>query len=249
MSDTYPRIFKYMHIIYEDNHLMVVNKAPGEIVQGDKTGDEPLVESLKRFIKERDAKPGNVFLGVVHRLDRPVGGLVVFAKTSKALARMNEMFRLGEVHKTYWALTRKAPEPPQAELRHWITTVEKTNKSTAHATQTAGAKEARLRYRTLATGERFTLVEVQLLTGRKHQIRVQLSAIGCTIRGDLKYGDKRSNPDGSISLLARRISFVHPVSKQLIELEAPVPQERLWTELEAAAKSRLKTNQSTNPND
>ena len=224
-----------MDIIYEDNHLLIVNKAPGEIVQGDNTGDEPLAESLKRLIKERDAKPGNVFLGVVHRLDRPVGGLVVFAKTSKALSRMNEMFRKGEVHKTYWALTRKAPQPQQGELHHWITTVEKTNKSTAHNQQVPDSKEARLRYRTLATGERFTLVEVQLLTGRKHQIRVQLSAIGSTIRGDLKYGDKRSNPDGSISLLARRISFVHPVSKQLIELEAPVPAERLWTELEAAA--------------
>ena len=212
-----------MDILYEDNHLLIVNKAPGEIVQGDKTGDEPLVESLKRLIKERDAKPGNVFLGVVHRLDRPVGGLVVFAKTSKALSRMNEMFRKGEVHKTYWALTRKAPQP-------------------AHDEEVLGSKEARLRYRTLATGERFTLVEVQLITGRKHQIRVQLSAIGSTIRGDLKYGDKRSNPDGSISLLARRISFVHPVSRQLIEIEAPVPTERLWTELEAAALNNNSTN-------
>lgn len=224
-----------MQIIYEDNHLLIVNKAPGEIVQGDKTGDTPLVESLKAMIKERDAKPGNVFLGVVHRLDRPVGGLVVFAKTSKALARMNEMFRLGDVHKTYWAITRTAPEPTQGELHHWITTVEKTNKSTAHSHAVAGAKEARLRYRTLAQGERFTLVEVELLTGRKHQIRVQLSAIGATIRGDLKYGDKRSNPDGSISLLARHISFLHPVSKKIIELTAPVPQQRIWLELEAAA--------------
>ena len=231
-----------MDIIYEDNHLLIVNKAPGEIVQGDKTGDEPLVESLKRLIKERDAKPGNVFLGVVHRLDRPVGGLVVFAKTSKALSRMNEMFRKGEVHKTYWALTRKAPQPQHGELHHWITTVEKTNKSTAHDHEVPGSKEARLRYRTLATGERFTLVEVQLITGRKHQIRVQLSAIGSTIRGDLKYGDKRSNPDGSISLLARRISFVHPVSRQLIEIEAPVPTERLWSELEAAALNNNSTN-------
>lgn len=230
-------IFKYMEIIYEDNHLLIVNKAPGEIVQGDKTGDEPLVDSLKRLIKERDAKPGNVFLGVVHRLDRPVGGLVIFAKTSKALSRMNDMFRNGQVHKTYWALTRKAPEPDHGELRHWITTVEKTNKSTAHDHPVAGAKEALLRYRTLACGERFTLVEIRLLTGRKHQIRVQLSAIGCTIRGDLKYGDKRSNPDGSISLLARSISFVHPVSGKEIKLHAPVPDQRIWTELEAAASS------------
>lgn len=231
--------FNSMEIIYEDNHLLIVNKAPGEIVQGDKTGDEPLVDSLKRLIKERDAKPGNVFLGVVHRLDRPVGGLVVFAKTSKALTRMNDLFRNGQVHKTYWAITRNTPQPDHGELRHWITTVEKTNKSTAHDHPADGAKEARLRYRTLARGERFTLVEVQLLTGRKHQIRVQLSAIGCTIRGDLKYGDKRSNPDGSISLLARSISFVHPVSGKEISLEAPVPDQRIWTELEAAAISSI----------
>lgn len=224
-----------MQILYEDNHILIVNKAPGEIVQGDKTGDEPLVESLKRMIKQRDNKPGNVFLGVVHRLDRPVGGAVIFAKTSKALSRLNEMFRKGDVHKTYWALSRCAPEPAQAELHHWITTVEKTNKSTAHPNEVPHSKEARLRYRTLARGERFSLIEVELMTGRKHQIRVQLSAIGSPIRGDLKYGDKRSNPDGSISLLARRIQFIHPVSGKEIDITAPVPDERLWRELEAAS--------------
>lgn len=230
-----------MQIVYEDNHLLIVNKDPGEIVQGDKTGDTPLVETLRQYIKERDAKPGNVFLGVTHRLDRPVGGLVVFAKTSKALSRMNEMFRLGQVHKTYWALTAETPEPPAGELHHWITTVEKTNKSTAHTREVAGSKEARLRYRTLARGERFSLVEVELLTGRKHQIRVQLSAIGCPIRGDLKYGARRSNNDGSISLLARRIQFEHPVSHQAIDLTAPVPQQRIWQQLEAASQNQSTT--------
>jgi len=221
-------------ILYEDNHLMIVNKRPGEIVQGDKTGDEPMVETLKAFIKQRDAKPGNVFLGVVHRLDRPVGGVVIFAKTSKALTRLNEMLRKGEIHKTYWALTRNVPDPPQATLTHYITTVERNNKSYASTTPKAGAKEARLEYRLLSRGESFSLVEVKLLTGRKHQIRVQLSAIGCPIRGDLKYGDRRSNPDGSISLLARSIEFVHPVSGKDIRVTAPVPDQRVWTELAAS---------------
>ena len=218
-------------ILYEDNHIIIVNKRPGEIVQGDKTGDEPLVESLKRMIKERDAKPGNVFLGVVHRLDRPVGGAVIFAKTSKALTRLNEMLRKGEIHKTYWALTRGLPEPAEGVLTHYITTVERNNKSYASATPKEGAKEAKLEYRLLRRGTTFNLVEIKLLTGRKHQIRVQLSAIGCTIRGDLKYGDRRSNPDGSISLLARRIQFIHPVSHQPIDVTAPVPDEKVWQEL------------------
>ncbi len=224
-----------MEIIYEDNHIVVVNKAPGEIVQGDKTGDEPLVETLKRWLKEKYAKPGNVFCGVVHRLDRPVGGLVIFAKTSKALTRLNEMFRKGEIHKTYWAITRNRPPRENDELHHWITTVERTNKSTAHDNPKPDAKEARLRYLHIASSERYHLVEVQLLTGRKHQIRVQMAAIGCPIKGDLKYGDKRSNPDGSISLLARHIEFVHPVSGQKISLTAPVPDDTLWKALEESA--------------
>ena len=211
---------------------MVVNKAPGEIVQGDKTGDEPLVETLKRHIKERDAKPGNVFLGVVHRLDRPVGGVVVFAKTSKALTRLNEMLRRGEIHKTYWAITRNMPPLPEDMLTHYITTVERTNKSTAYAAPCPNAKEARLRYRLINSSDRYHLLEVELITGRKHQIRVQLSAIGCPIRGDLKYGDKRSNPDGSISLLARNIRFEHPVSHKMIDVTAPVPDDNLWKALE-----------------
>lgn len=220
-------------LLYEDNHLLIVNKRPGEIVQGDKTGDEPLVETLKKMIKERDAKPGNVFLGVVHRLDRPVGGAVIFAKTSKALSRLNDMLRNGEIHKTYWALTRGMPPKEADMLTHYISTVERNNKSYVSATPKPGAKEARLEYRLLAKGDTFNLLEVKLLTGRKHQIRVQLSAIGCPIRGDLKYGDRRSNPDGSISLLARSIDFIHPVSKQPIHVEAPVPDENVWKSIAA----------------
>ena len=226
-------------IVYEDNHIIVVNKHTGEIVQGDKTGDEPLVETLKKYLKEKYAKPGNVFCGVVHRLPPPPGGgLVVFAKTSKALSRLNEMFRNGEVHKTYWAISRHTPPKDADELKHYIRTVEKTNKSYASATPKEGSKEARLRYRMLASTERYNLIEIELLTGRKHQIRVQMSAIGCPIKGDLKYGDKRSNPDGSISLIARHIEFIHPVSKQKISLDAPVPaNDNLWQALADAAQT------------
>ncbi len=220
-------------IVYEDNHLIVVNKHAGEIVQGDKSGDEPLLERVRQYIKETYAKPGNVFCGLVHRLDRPVSGLVVFAKTSKALSRMCEMFRNGEVHKTYWAITRNAPSEPEGRLQHWITTIERTNKSSAHPTPRPNSKEARLHYRLLGHSERYNLIEVTLETGRKHQIRVQLSAIGCPVKGDLKYGDKRSNPDGSISLMARHIEFIHPVSKQHISLTAPVAaNDPLWTAME-----------------
>lgn len=197
-------------------------------MQGDKTGDEPLVETLKRWIKEKYAKPGNVFCGVVHRLDRPVGGLVVFAKTSKALTRLNEMFRKGEVDKTYWALSRNRPEEAEGRLVHYITTTERNNKSYASVTEKKGSKKAVLSYKLLGASDRYNLIEVKLETGRKHQIRVQLSAIGCPIKGDLKYGDKRSNPDGSISLMAKRIKFVHPVSGKMIDVTAPLPDEPLW---------------------
>ncbi len=218
-----------MEIVYEDNHIIVVNKAPGEIVQGDKTGDEPLVETVRRYIKQKHAKPGNVFCGVVHRLDRPVGGLVVFAKTSKALARLNEMFRLGQVHKTYRCITRNQPPKISDRLVHYITTVERNNKSYASSQPKKDAKQAALSYQLIGKSDRYFLLEVNLETGRKHQIRVQLAAIGCPIRGDLKYGDKRSNPDGSISLYAHRISFIHPVSKQLIDLTASAPSaDKLW---------------------
>lgn len=217
-----------MEVVYTDNHIIIVNKAPGEIVQGDKTGDEPLSETVKGWIKERFGKPGNVFLGVVHRLDRPVGGLVVFARTSKALTRLNDMFRNGEIHKKYWALTRQAPPRQQAELRQWLTSVETRNKSYVSDRPVDGAKEARLRYRLLGHSDSFNLLEVELLTGRKHQIRCQLASQGCPIRGDLKYGDKRSNPDGSISLLAHEIDFIHPVSGKRIHVMAPLPADASW---------------------
>lgn len=227
-----------MQILYEDNHILIVNKASGEIVQGDKTGDEPLVETLKRYIKERDSKPGQVFLGVVHRLDRPVTGVVMFAKTSKALSRLNSMFAAGEVHKTYWAISRNRPAAVSATLTHYITSVERNNKSYASLKPKEGAKEARLAYKLIASSDRYHLLEVNLMTGRKHQIRVQLSSIGCPVKGDLKYGDKRSNPDGSISLHARRITFIHPVSKQPIDVTAPVPEsDVLWKVLEEGAET------------
>ena len=217
-----------MQVLYEDNHIIIVNKAPGEIVQGDKTGDEPLVETLKTWLKEKYNTPGNVFCGVVHRLDRPVGGIVVFAKTSKALSRLNDMFRNGQVHKTYWAISRNRPPKSEDILTHYITTIERNNKSYASLNPKSGAKEARLSYRHIASSERYHLLEVNLMTGRKHQIRVQLSSIDCPIKGDLKYGDKRSNPDGSISLMARHIEFEHPVSHKLISVTAPVPDDTLW---------------------
>lgn len=222
-----------MDVLYEDNHIIIVNKKPGEIVQGDKTGDVPLSETVKDWIKERYAKPGNVYIGVVHRLDRPVGGIVVFAKTSKACARLNDMFRNGQVHKTYWAITRNMPKEPEALLTHYITTVEKNNKSYASATPKEGSKESKLKYKVIANSDRYHLLEVELLTGRKHQIRVQLSSIGCPVKGDLKYGDKRSNPDGSISLIARRVQFEHPVSHKMIDITAPVPDNTLWEALES----------------
>ncbi|MCM1518534.1 MAG: RluA family pseudouridine synthase [Pseudoflavonifractor sp.] len=224
-----------MEVLYEDNHIIIVNKAPGEIVQGDKTGDRPLVDIVRDWIKEKYAKPGNVFCGVVHRLDRPVAGVVVFAKTSKALSRMNEMFRNGDVHKTYWAITANKPPMESDTLTHYITTTERNNKSYASSSPKPGAQKAVLSYRHLASGERYHLLEVNLLTGRKHQIRVQLSSIGCPIKGDLKYGARRSNPDGSISLMARSIRFVHPVSHKEIDVTAPLPDDNLWQALGSLA--------------
>ena len=217
-----------MRVVYEDNHIIIVFKEAGEIVQGDKTGDEPLSEKVKQYIKEKYHKPGNVFLGVVHRLDRPVSGLVVFARTSKALTRMNEMFRKGEVHKTYWAITQNAPSAPESLLENWLVRNEKQNKSYAYDREVAGSKLAKLTYKVIGKSDRYTLIEVHLLTGRHHQIRCQLAHIGCPIRGDLKYGAKRSNPDGSISLLARHIEFVHPVSKQNLSIDSPLPEDILW---------------------
>ena len=225
-----------MEVVYEDNHIIIVNKRPGEIVQGDKTGDEPLSETVKKYLKEKYQKPGNVFCGVVHRLDRPVWGLVVFAKTSKALARLNEMFRDGKVRKTYWAVTRNRPPKQSDRLVHYITTTERNNTSYASLQPKKGAKEAVLSYSLIGASDRYNLLEVNLETGRKHQIRVQLSAVGCPIKGDLKYGDKRSNPDGSISLQAHRIEFEHPVSHEHIDVTAPVPEDNLWQALAGSVK-------------
>ena len=208
-------------ILFEDNHILILNKRPGEIVQGDKTGDEALSETLKAFIALRDDKPGQVFIGVPHRLDRPVGGVVLFAKTSKALERLNDMLRKGEIHKTYWALCCAAPKEREGELVDRIVRNEKQNKS--YVTKSAEGKEARLKYRFIQQTERYFLIEVELLTGRHHQIRCQLSHMGCPIKGDLKYGAPRSNPDGSISLLARHIQFIHPVKKTEVDVTAPVP--------------------------
>lgn len=220
-----------MEFVYEDNHLLIVNKAPGEIVQGDKTGDVPMVETLKLWLKEKYNKPGNVFLGVVHRLDRPVGGLVIFAKTSKALSRLNEMLRNGEIHKKYYAIVGGELPAEEGELRHYITTIEKNNKSFASISPKPGSKEAILKYKRLKKGDNYSLLDIDLLTGRKHQIRVQLSALGCPIKGDLKYGAPRSNPDGSISLIAHSLHFIHPVSGKEVTIEAKCPDEKLWKAL------------------
>lgn len=217
-----------MDVVYEDNHIIIVNKRSSEIVQGDKTGDRTLAEKVKEYIKQKYHKPGNVFLGVVHRLDRPVSGLVVFARTGKALARLNEMFRTKEVKKTYWAIVGNCPSLPEGELCHWLVRNEKQNKSYAYDAEKPGAKQAILNYRLIGRSDRYYLLEVDLKTGRHHQIRCQLAKIGCPIKGDLKYGAPRSNPDGSISLHARRICFIHPVSKKEICVEAPLPEDRLW---------------------
>ncbi len=217
-----------MQVLYEDNHIIIVYKQSGEIVQGDKTGDKPLSETIKEWIKEKYAKPGNVFLGVVHRLDRPVSGIVVFAKTSKALSRLNNMFRNGEVRKTYWAMVQTAPNMPEATLTNWLVRNEKQNKSYVYNNEMPNAKQAILKYKTIGQTEHYTLLEVNLLTGRHHQIRCQLAAMGCPIKGDLKYGAHRSNPDGSISLLSHKVEFIHPVSKQKIVVVSPLPTEKVW---------------------
>ena len=220
-----------MDVVYEDNHIIIVNKRSGEIVQGDKTGDKPLAETVKDYIKVKYHKPGNVFLGVVHRLDRPVSGLVLFARTSKALTRLNDMFRTGDIHKTYWAIVKNTPAQPEATLENWIVRNEKQNKSYAHDHEVPGAKRALLSYRVIGKTDRYTLLEIHLMTGRHHQIRCQLAHMGCPIRGDLKYGAPRSNPDGGISLMAKQIDFVHPVTKEQITIKAPTPSDALWQAL------------------
>lgn len=223
-----------MTVLYEDNHIIAINKTCSEIVQGDKTGDTPLSEIVKAYIKEKYNKPGEVFLGVTHRLDRPTSGVVLFARTSKALTRLNAMFQSHEqIQKTYWAIVQGAPKMPEARLENYLTRNETLNKSFIAKPNAKEAKLAVLSYKTLVRGDNYSLLEVNLETGRHHQIRCQLAAIGCPIKGDLKYGAKRSNPDGGISLHARQIAFIHPVSKQPICITAPVPNDSLWQQLAA----------------
>ncbi len=214
-----------MEVVYTDNHIIIVNKRAGELVQGDRTGDPTLIDTVKAWIKEKYDKPGNVFLGVTHRIDRPTCGLVVMARTSKGLSRMNELFRKGEVHKTYWAVVGNRPPEQEGTLTHYLKSVEQGNKTRVSIVPREGHQKAVLKYRVIASSQRYWLLEVDLITGRKHQIRAQLSAIGCPIKGDLKYGAPRSNPDGGISLQAHRIRFVHPVSGQEIDVTAPVPDD------------------------
>lgn len=220
MSDLRPPVT----ILYEDNHLLIVNKRVSDIVQGDITGDPSLDVLLKEFIKVRDSKPGEVFLGIPHRLDRPVSGVVVFTKTSKALSRMSALFREKEIEKTYHAIVEKCPKPDAGTLEHYITRNTKQNKSYIHSHEVSGSKHARLHYKKLASSDRYHLLEISLETGRHHQIRTQLAGIGSTIKGDRKYGARRSNKNGGISLHARRIAFIHPVKKEKVEVLAPYPK-------------------------
>ena len=217
-----------LNVLYEDNHLIIVNKRAGDIVQGDKTGDTPLSEIVKEYLKEKYHKTGNVYLGVVHRLDRPTTGLVVFSKTSKALPRLNKLFANKEAKKTYWALVKNAPPKPQDTLIHWLKKNPKNNKSSAFTKEVAGSKKAILHYKILKKLDTYYLLEIELETGRHHQIRSQLAFIGSPIKGDLKYGFDRNNPDGSISLHARQLDFEHPVKNEVMTIVAPLPEDALW---------------------
>lgn len=220
-------------ILYEDNHILIINKKVGQLVQGDKTGDKSLLELIKNYIKERDQKPGNVFLGLVHRIDRPTSGLVIYAKTSKALSRLTQMVKNREVKKTYWAIVPKEMIPQSQTLTHYLKKNEKNNKAIVYSQETEGAKKAVLTYQILKIMDNYQLLEVDLQTGRHHQIRAQLSKIGVPIKGDLKYGAPRSNPDGGISLHARTLEFIHPVSQELIKINASTPEnDKLWRVVE-----------------
>src|SRR5690606_26643835 len=221
-----------LEVLHEDNHIIVVNKRVGDIVQGDKTGDRPLSDIVKEYIKIKYNKPGEVFLGVVHRLDRPTSGIVVFARTSKALSRLNDLFRNRDTKKTYWAVVTQQPLSESGLLKHYLVRNEKSNTSKAHLREVPNSKEAILEYRVIKKLDRYWVLEIDLHTGRHHQIRAQLSAIGCPIKGDLKYGASRSNLDGGIHLHARKLSFIHPVSKEFLEILAPVPQQdSVWKAL------------------
>ncbi|MDD7886163.1 RluA family pseudouridine synthase [Flavivirga sp. 57AJ16] len=217
-----------LQVLYEDNHIIIVNKRAGDIVQGDKTGDRPLSDVVKGYIKEKYNKPGNVYLGVVHRLDRPTTGLVIFAKTSKALPRLNKLFLSKDIKKTYWAIVKNTPSKPEGTLINWLKKNPKNNKSTAYTKEVKDSKKAVLHYKSLKTLDNYYLLEINLETGRHHQIRSQLSNIGCPIKGDLKYGFDRSNKDASIHLHARYIEFIHPVKKELINISAPLPKDAIW---------------------
>lgn len=226
-----------MQVLYEDNHIIIVSKRAGEIVQGDKTGDIPLSETVAAYLKEKYSKPGNVFVGVPHRLDRPVSGVVVLAKTSKALARLNEMFRVGSVDKRYLAIVKNKPKESEGRLENWLVRNEKQNRSYAYDHEVPNSKQAVLNYRLVASSVNYHLIEVELLTGRHHQIRCQLAKMGCPIKGDLKYGAEHSNPDGSISLHAFHVIFEHPVSHEMIDVKAPLPQNSLWQSFKEAVES------------
>lgn len=217
-----------LSVLYEDNHIIIVNKRTSDLVQGDSSGDEPLDAVVKQYIRERYKKPGDVFLGVVHRLDRPVSGCVVYARTSKALTRLSELFRTREVKKSYWAIVTERPPAEEGELRNFLKKNESQNKSYVYDKEVKGSKEAILSYRIIGRSSSFYLLEIDLQTGRHHQIRAQLAAAGCPVRGDLKYGSKRSNEGGGISLHARRISFIHPVKKEEVTVEAPLPEDKVW---------------------
>ncbi len=217
-----------LEVLYEDNHIIVVNKRVGDIVQRDKTGDKPLSEVVKEYIKTKYNKPGEVFLGVVHRLDRPTTGIVLFARTSKALARLNELFKNRETQKTYWAVVKNKPEKETDTLVHYLKRNEKNNTSKAHVKEVPGSKKASLDYTVIKTLDNYSALEINLHTGRHHQIRSQLSVIGSPIKGDLKYGFDRSNPDGGIHLHARRLELIHPVSKEPLVITAPVPEDKIW---------------------
>ncbi|MFT3796749.1 RluA family pseudouridine synthase [Flavobacterium sp.] len=221
-----------LQILHEDNHIIVVNKRVGDIVQGDKTGDKTLGEVVKEYIKDKYNKPGEVFLGVVHRLDRPTTGIVVFARTSKALTRLNELFKNRETQKTYWAVVKNKPAKDSDTLVHYLKKNEKNNTSKAHLKEVPDSKMAKLDYQIIATLQNYYALEIDLHTGRHHQIRSQLSAIGSPIKGDLKYGFDRSNPDGGIHLHARKLHFIHPVSKEALTIVAPVPDEKIWQTVE-----------------
>jgi 23S rRNA pseudouridine1911/1915/1917 synthase len=219
-----------LEILYEDNHIIAVNKRPSDIVQGDKTGDTPLSDFVKQYVKEKYNKPGDVFIGTVHRIDRPVSGIVLFAKTSKALARLNQMFQSKEIQKTYWAVVKNKPAKESGKLIHYLKKNEAKNMSKAYEKETPGALRSELDYKIICSSDNYFLLEITPLTGRHHQIRVQLSSMGCPIKGDLKYGFNRSNKDASIHLHARKIEFMHPVKKEQIIIVAPPPAEALWNE-------------------